>query len=156
MSNDAEHARLALVTCATLPDLDPDDRLLLEPLHGLGVEVTAAIWDDPTVDWAGFDLAVIRSTWDYPARRDVFLDWTRRVPRLANPADVIVWNTDKRYLADLAAAGIPIVPTTLARPYRPRCASCERSPCPEAFSRCRLGRRGGVLAARRARADARA
>ena len=147
MSNDAEHARLALVTCATLPDLDPDDRLLLEPLRHLGVDVTAAIWDDPTVDWAGFDLAVIRSTWDYPARRDVFVDWARRVPRLANPADVIVWNTDKRYLADLAAAGIPIVPTTWLAPDDSVALPRERSPCPEAFSRCRLGRRGGVLAA---------
>jgi hypothetical protein len=119
MSNAAKHARLALVTCASLPDLDPDDRLLLEPLDRLGVEVTSAIWDDPTVDWAGFDLAVIRSTWDYPARRDVFVDWARRVPALANPADVIAWNTDKRYLAQLATAGIPVVPTRWFGPSDP-------------------------------------
>jgi hypothetical protein len=33
------------------------------------------------------------------------------VPRLANPVEVIAWNTDKRYLGELAAAGVPVVPT---------------------------------------------
>lgn len=111
--------RIALVTCATLPNLDPDDQLLLQPLSELGVEVTAAVWDDPAVDWKRFDLAVIRSTWDYPARRTDFLNWARRVPRLANPADVIAWNTDKRYLAALAEAGIPVVPTSWLSPNEP-------------------------------------
>ena len=64
---------VALVTCAEVPDLDPDDRLLLDPLAGQGIHVTAAVWDDPTVDWASFDLVVLRSTWDYAARRDVFV-----------------------------------------------------------------------------------
>ena len=44
-----------------------------------------------------------------------FLDWARRVPRLANPADVIAWNTDKRYLAELAAARSSGGPDQLAR-----------------------------------------
>jgi glutathione synthase/RimK-type ligase-like ATP-grasp enzyme len=104
--------RIALVTCATLPDLDEDDGLLLEPLRGLGAEGVAAVWDDPAVDWAAFDLVVIRSTWDYTSRRDQFVAWARSVPRLANAADVVEWNTDKRYLADLEAAGLPVVPTT--------------------------------------------
>ena len=108
--------RIALVTCATLPELDPDDRLLIEPLRALGTDAQPAVWDDPAVDWASFDLVVIRSTWDYPARRDQFLAWATSVPRLANPVDVITWNTDKRYLADLAAADIPIVPTSWLAP----------------------------------------
>ena len=37
----------------------------------------------------------------------------RRVPRLANPADIVGWNTDKRYLRELAAAGIPVTPDRL-------------------------------------------
>jgi glutathione synthase/RimK-type ligase-like ATP-grasp enzyme len=40
----------------------------------------------------------VRSAWDYSARRDEFVAWARSVPRLLNPADVIEWNTDKRYL----------------------------------------------------------
>jgi hypothetical protein len=108
--------RVALVTCADLPDLFPDDALVIEPLAALGVTAEPAVWDDPAVDWAAYDLAVLRSAWDYPARRDEFLAWTRRVPRLANPADVVAWNTDKRYLADLIEAGIPVVPTTWVPP----------------------------------------
>ena len=104
--------RIALVTCATLPDLDEDDRLLVAPLRASGADVVPAVWDDPAVDWASFDLAVIRSTWDYTSRRADFLAWARSVPRLVNPADVVEWNTDKRYLADLEAAGLPVVPTT--------------------------------------------
>lgn len=109
-----ERSRVALVTCAELPDLDPDDRLLLAPLHALGVDVTPVAWDAAGVDWASFGLAVLRSPWDYPSRRDEFVAWAAGVPFLANPADIVRWNTDKRYLADLAAAGVPVVPTVWA------------------------------------------
>ena len=81
---------------------------------GLQVEVHA--WDAPDVDWAGFDLVVIRTTWDYWDRHEAFLAWTRSVPRLANPAEVVAWNTDKSYLRRLAVAGIPIVPTEWLEP----------------------------------------
>lgn len=111
-----ERSRVALVTCAELPDLDPDDRLVVPALAALGVRARPAVWDDPDVDWSRYDLAVLRSTWDYPGRRDEFVAWAGRVPSLANPADVVAWNTDKRYLADLARAGAPVVPTTWAPP----------------------------------------
>jgi len=104
------------VTCAELPGLDADDRLVLAPLEAAGVRADPVVWDDPAVDWAGYDLAVVRSAWDYARRRDAFVAWAARVPRLANPADVVAWNTDKRYIADLAVAGVPVVPTTWLDP----------------------------------------
>jgi hypothetical protein len=104
--------RIALVTCSTLPDLDADDQPVRDGLRSRGIDAVAAVWDDPGVDWAAFDLCVIRSAWDYAPRRDEFVAWARSVPSLANPADIIEWNTDKHYLADLAAAGLPIVPTS--------------------------------------------
>ncbi len=107
---------VALATCAALPELDPDDRPVIEPLHALGVEAVAAVWDDPSVDWSAFDLVVIRSTWDYAGRLDAYLAWASAVPHLLNPPDVVAWNTNKRYLADLAAAGVPTVPTTWLMP----------------------------------------
>jgi glutathione synthase/RimK-type ligase-like ATP-grasp enzyme len=110
-SYDRPGARVALVTCAELPDLDPDDRLLLAPLAARGISTEPAVWDDPAVDWSAYDLVVLRSTWNYPRRRDEFVAWAGGVPRLANPADVVQWNTDKRYLSALAAAGLPVVPT---------------------------------------------
>jgi glutathione synthase/RimK-type ligase-like ATP-grasp enzyme len=105
-------ARVALATCAVFPELGEDDPLLLERLRGLGIDADPAVWDDPAVDWGGFDLVVIRSTWDYSLRRDEFLAWTRAVPRILNPPDVVAWNTDKRYLSTLEHA----VPTRYLDP----------------------------------------
>lgn len=120
MSN-ANHAtrgqpRVALVTCAALPDLDPDDQLLLEPLADQGIHAEPVRWDAAGVDWSTYDLAVLRSPWDYVPRRGEFVAWAATVPRLVNPAAVVAWNTDKRYLDDLAAAGVPVVPTTWVGP----------------------------------------
>jgi len=106
-------ARVALVTCRDLPQLEEDDRLLLAPLAELGIAAEPVIWDEPGADWSAYDLVVLRSPWDYFYRHDEFLAWTRRIPaaRLANPAHVVAWNTDKRYLRELAEAGVPVVPT---------------------------------------------
>jgi hypothetical protein len=109
--------RVALATCAELPDLDADTRLLIAPLEARGVSVTPAVWDDPRIDWTTFDLTVVRSCWDYVARRSEFVAWACRTPRLANSARVIEWNTDKQYLWDLAERGIPVVPTTWLQPH---------------------------------------
>lgn len=109
---------IALVTCAHFADGD-DAHLLGPALRALGLQPSWQTWNDPTVDWAAFDLAVLRSTWDYPADHDGFRAWAGRVPRLANPVDVIAWNSDKTYLRDLAAAGVPIVPTEWSDPGEP-------------------------------------
>ena len=77
-----------------------------------GVQAEVVRWDDEGVDWDAFDLVVVRSCWDYTWRLEEFLGWVDRVPRLRNPARVLRWNADKRYLRDLAAAGCPVVPTT--------------------------------------------
>jgi len=107
-------ARVALATCAFFPDGDADDAGLPAAIGG---DVVFAIWDDPAVDWSSFDLVVVRSTWDYQERRDQFLAWARGVgDRLVNPPAVLEWNTDKRYLRELADAGLPVVPTTLVAP----------------------------------------
>ncbi|RIQ20555.1 ATP-grasp domain-containing protein [Jiangella rhizosphaerae] len=108
--------RVALVTCADLPHLDTDDQLVVQPLRALGVDVETPVWDDPAVDWAAFDLAVLRNPWDYARRREPFLAWAHAVPRLLNPPKVVEWNTDKVYLRELAAAGLPVVPTTWLTP----------------------------------------
>ncbi len=100
------------MTCAPLPDGRPDDRLLAAELARGGAAASFPVWDDPAVDWDGFDLVVIRSAWDYAPRRDEFIAWAEaRGDRLRNPPEVVRWNSDKRYLAELAAAGLPVAPT---------------------------------------------
>ena len=107
---------VALATCAEVPELDEDGPALVAALRERGVEPVAAVWDDPAVDWARFELVVLRSTWDYAERRDEFLAWIDRLPRVVNPPAVVRWNSDKAYLGELAAAGVPVVPTTFIEP----------------------------------------
>lgn len=111
--------RVALATCRELPAGDEDSAVLLAACASAGLDAEWRVWDDPAVDWGSYDLVVIRSTWDYVPRRDDFAAWAASVPRLANPAEVIAWNTDKTYLRELAAAGVPVVPTRWLEPGEP-------------------------------------
>ena len=57
---------------------------------------------------------MLRSTWDYPQRLDEFLRWldsVEEVVDVVNPVAMVRWNLDKHYLADLDAAGVPVIPT---------------------------------------------
>ncbi|MFJ4470943.1 RimK family alpha-L-glutamate ligase [Streptomyces sp. NPDC089424] len=114
-------ARIALATCRPGPEVsvDPDMPGLVAALREAGADAVAVEWDRDDVDWGGFDLVLIRSTWDYSWRSAEFLEWVAacgKATRLANPADVVRWNTDKRYLGELAAAGVPVVPTRYVAP----------------------------------------
>ncbi|MGI8880870.1 MAG: ATP-grasp domain-containing protein [Jatrophihabitans sp.] len=109
--------RVALVTSADFPtgeDFDGD--LLLRACEAAGLAASWTLWDAPGMDWSSFDLAVVRSTWDYPPRREEYLRWADSVPALANPAEVIRWSSSKIYLRDLAVAGVPVVPTQFVEP----------------------------------------
>ncbi len=104
-------ARIALASTRELPHIDADEALLLPQL----AEAEVACWDDPSVDWAAYDLVILRSTWNYHDHLDAFRAWTERVAAvttLFNPPGIVRWNTDKRYLRELAAKGNPVVPST--------------------------------------------
>lgn len=108
-------ARIALVTTVDLPVPDADEALLLPHLP----EAELVCWDDPQVDWASYDAVIVRSAWNYHDHLDSFLMWAERVSQvtnLHNPLETIEWNTDKRYLHDLAGRGFPVVPTTFIDP----------------------------------------
>ncbi|OZM72357.1 hypothetical protein CFN78_15280 [Amycolatopsis antarctica] len=109
-------ARVLLVSCARLPRGDGDEHAVPAALAAVGRGADWVVWDDESVDFAGAELVVLRSTWDYSARREEFLAWCASVPALRNPVDTVRWNTDKRYLTDLAGAGVAIVPTELVAP----------------------------------------
>lgn len=83
-------------------------------MRGRGLHARWLSWDDPATLEA--DLVIPRATWDYTERLDEFLAWTRRVRNLVNSPAVVAWNTDKRYLADLEAAGVPTVPSAFFAP----------------------------------------
>lgn len=115
--------RVGLATCEAMPAGHADERLLVEALLRCGAEAGLGVWSDPAVDWAAFDRVIVRSTWDYTRRREDFLAWADGIgDGLRNHAAVLRWNSDKRYLAELAAAGIPVVPTEFAEPGGPPAA----------------------------------
>lgn len=103
--------RVTLATSAAFRHRDDDLPLAIEALAGRGIDAEVSSWDDRDVDWAAPDLVVVRSCWDYTWRHEEFIAWARSVPRLANPANVLAWNSDKRYLAQLADYGVPVVAT---------------------------------------------
>jgi hypothetical protein len=109
---------LTLVTCAELPEPDPDAAPLAEALRTLGVSFREVPWSASDVDWSLTPLTVIRSPWDYPLHVDAFVAWAERVSgltRLCNSAEIVRWNSHKSYLLELADRGVPIVPTKLLR-----------------------------------------
>ncbi len=110
--------RVAVATFSAMPpEFTQDDRRIVEALRALGPEVDQASWDDEAVQWERYDAVVIRSTWDYSQRLDEFLTWVDRVgTRLHNAPPLVRWNAHKTYLADLAEAGIPTVPTRFVLP----------------------------------------
>jgi glutathione synthase/RimK-type ligase-like ATP-grasp enzyme len=110
---------VALVTASVARNLDDDLPPLGEALRWRGVATEVVVWDDPAVDWGRFALAVVRSVWDYPRRRGELLAWAEAAARattLLNPPAILAWSSDKRYLDDLAVAGVPVVPTAYAAP----------------------------------------
>jgi len=120
--------RVSLVTCDAFPTLHEDDLPLIPALAALGLAAEPRVWNDPAVDWSSFDAIVIRSPWDYFERVAEFRAWLQA--RVAGPAllcnsgDVLTWNLDKRYLEELARAGVAIVPTVrIARGEKPDLAA---------------------------------
>ena len=109
---------IALVTCVTKPEIDPDEPFLLEALRARGVTPALLAWDDPAADVRAHDLLVLRSTWNYHRDLDAFLAWTRHAGaagRLVNPPHVVAANAQKSYLVELEARGVGIVPTAIVR-----------------------------------------
>ena len=99
-----------------MPDGEAGGELLVRALAERGVDAAWARWTDPDVDWSAADLVAVRATWDYHRRLTPFLDWARQVDRstrLLHGAEVFAWNADKAYLLELAAIGVPVVPTAL-------------------------------------------
>ncbi|BBY29714.1 ATP-grasp domain-containing protein [Mycolicibacterium sediminis] len=111
---DLRHPSIVLAGCSALIEGDGDDAGLVGALRARGLHARWLAWDDPDTETA--DLVILRATWDYTERLSDFLAWTRRVPNLLNPPDVVAWNSDKRYLVDLAAAGVPTVPSRFFAP----------------------------------------
>jgi glutathione synthase/RimK-type ligase-like ATP-grasp enzyme len=115
MSVSISANRVALITYSGVPALTTDDRLLRDALVARGAEVEARPWD-ARADWSSYHRMVLRSCWNFHHRPAEFLLWVNEVREnheglLRNSPALVQWSVDKRYLMDLDAHGIAIVPT---------------------------------------------
>jgi len=82
-----------------------------------GETVTDIDWRAPIEHFAGFDLALIGTPWDYQDNREAFLPRLEEIAALGVPVcnspQIVRWNIDKGYLAELAARGVATIPTLL-------------------------------------------
>ena len=112
---------IAIATSAAMPGGFDDADLARALLEAGADRALSVVWDDPGAEWHRFDRVVVRSVWDYTFRREEFLAWADGVGPavLRNEPAVLRWNSDKRYLADLAATGLPVVATSYVAPGDP-------------------------------------
>jgi glutathione synthase/RimK-type ligase-like ATP-grasp enzyme len=102
------------------PELHDDWPLVRAALAEIGLDAVPVVWSDPSADWPSFDLIVANGVWDNIHHVDEFLAWVAArerdgTPTVNSPA-TLRWNLDKRYLRELEAAGVPIVPTSWVEP----------------------------------------
>lgn len=103
-------------------DPDNDMAAICAGLGAAGIDRHILNWHTAQ-DWSGYDALVFRSPWDYPEHMAEFEQWlaaTEPVARVLNPPNLVRWNLDKRYLAELAACGVRCTPTT----YCDQVATC--------------------------------
>lgn len=94
--------------------VEADEGPLEEAFVRAGVDHRWAVWDDPAEDWSAYSGVLIRTTWDYIDKVEAFRAWSATVDAasaLWNPSPVVRWNSHKRYLPELAANGVGVVPT---------------------------------------------
>jgi glutathione synthase/RimK-type ligase-like ATP-grasp enzyme len=105
---------ISFVTYNEKPELTADDEQLASYLRKKDISVSAAVWSDETINWAKFDVIVLRSMWDYHTKIAAFNLWLDKLEKLGcvvlNPVSVIKWNLNKKYLVDLFNAGKHVPP----------------------------------------------
>jgi hypothetical protein len=116
--------RVAILT----PDPTEGDNASLWPkvlarlqsaLDSAGIEAVPTPWTahvDDAAGLQGFACVLPLLTWGYHHDHARWLracaTWERANLPVSNPARVLAWNSDKRYLSELAARGVAIPPTT--------------------------------------------
>ncbi|MGN6057256.1 MAG: ATP-grasp domain-containing protein [Sphingomicrobium sp.] len=85
-----------------------------QALIGAGADVQPLSWTQAH-DLSGLDLVLPLVAWGYHLGYDRWLDLLDRIEAsgvpMINPPALLRWNSDKAYLAELADAGVPTVPT---------------------------------------------
>ena len=91
------------------------DKLLIGPMKVHGWDAEEISWRNEKANWSDYDAVIVRSTWDYQKDYKKFLEVLEKIKdsaaHLENDLDLMKWNMNKKYLADLEQKGIRIVDT---------------------------------------------
>ncbi len=92
-----------------------EDDLLIDFLQTKGLKLEKEIWNDDCVKWENYELAIIKSPWDYFDLIEDFYAFLSKLEnknvKLLNPIDIVKWNADKHYLQDIEKAGLKVTPS---------------------------------------------
>jgi hypothetical protein len=96
-------------------NVEDEDQVLASLLDELAVDYKFEIWSDRMVDWSQYAALLLKSPWDYFDRYDEFLNWCNQIEDLGIPVynnlEMVIWNSDKRYLKEIEEGGFSIVRT---------------------------------------------
>lgn len=110
---DVFHPRLVLAGCPALPGGQSDDDALVPALAARGLHARWLSWDDPALGAA--DLVIPRCVAGYAERLAEFRA-VIAAPNVLLDTATLDWNSDRRYLLELADRGVPTVPTVVLAP----------------------------------------
>ncbi len=115
--------KIALLTCKDLTGfIAKEESLVTALLDRPGVRVDTIAWDQEGANWGDYDVAIIRTTWDYTKRLEEFFAALANIKKsgchLYNSLDLVHWNAHKSYLLELEASGVAIIPTVLWSPAK--------------------------------------
>ena len=119
--------KIAFLACSTTLPGGPDRRAdafehdqqmaALVAALAPGEAVTDIDWRAPLESFAGFDAALIGTPWDYWDNLEAFLEKLDAIAALGVPVcnapEIVRWNIDKGYLAELGLRGVATIPTLL-------------------------------------------
>jgi hypothetical protein len=120
--------RVGIATYESPDVADLDVGRVVPALERAGHAGEVVPWTDESTDWGGFDVVWLSSTWDYHEHLERFRAWLRDVDAVTdvhNPPRIVEWNLDKRYLRELEAHGVSIIPTVWGEPAEARRAADE-------------------------------
>ncbi|MCA0365598.1 MAG: hypothetical protein LCH67_16270 [Bacteroidetes bacterium] len=107
--------KIALATCARLPDMSDSDKKLIPEFSKYKIEAVPAIWDDPENIWESYDAVIIRNTWDYYTKFPLFIKWLDTLEatgiKVLNDLKIIRKNSHKFYLKEIIEIGFRVIPT---------------------------------------------
>ncbi|GGZ19888.1 ATP-grasp domain-containing protein [Asticcacaulis endophyticus] len=100
-----------------------------EALYDLDLDVFDQAWSEPVT--TPYDLICPLVAWGYHNAPNDFRRALAQIKakghRLLNPAEIVSWNVDKRYLRDLAQAGVRTIPTAFVDQLTPENMAAARA-----------------------------